>query len=108
MSENPPVPAELHAWLRTCSEESAQLLAAIDRAGRSEEPVAYVVELLKRWAELEQHSRKAVHLLTTYALRERMVTATEVARSTGVTVTAAQSRVASRTATEVWAEAFGS
>ncbi|BBH67091.1 hypothetical protein ACTI_37760 [Actinoplanes sp. OR16] len=106
MSETPPVPAELHDWLQGRREEVAELLEAIDRAGRADERVPYTVDLLKRWAEVEQHSRKAVHLLTAYALRERMVTATEVARSTGVTVSAAQSRVASKTATEVWDEVF--
>jgi DNA invertase Pin-like site-specific DNA recombinase len=107
MSETPPVPAELHDWLRSRREEVAGLLAALDRAGRADERVPYTMDTLKRWAEVEQHAKRAVHLLTAYALRERMVTATEVARSTGVTVTAAQSRVASRTATEVWDEAFG-
>ncbi len=106
--ENPPVPMAMHTWLLERARGLEALLAEIERAGRREDRDVYVPELLQRWAEVEADARKAVHLLTAYALRERVISATEVARRSGVTLTAAQSRLASRTGTDVWDEVFGS
>jgi hypothetical protein len=109
MSENTaPVPEKMHDWLQERSDLLRQLLDGIDRAGRSEDRTQYVVDMLRQWADAEIEARRVVYLLTAYVLRERVITATEAARQSRITLTAAQSRLASKTAAEVWEEVFGS
>lgn len=106
-SETPP--DQLVQWL----EERAELLlqaAKRVQAGadpREGEPTGmWLLPLLESLSNAETISKRAIHLLTAYALRQGVATATEVARATDVTVTAAMNRGASKTAREVWNEVW--
>jgi hypothetical protein len=110
MSPSVSVPKDLAKWI----DERARLLASLgeqleaiakhDRRDRQ----AWTLNLLEEAAELETHARRMVHLLTAYALRERLASATVVAKRSGVTITGAQNRNGSALAQEVWSEVFGS
>lgn len=106
---NRETPPELAQWVA----ERADLLAAttrkiLDAAETHDgQPVqAWLVPLLEEWAHVETISKRAVHLLTAYALRTDMTTKTEIARVTDVTVSAAANRAASRLARETWQEVW--
>lgn len=106
---NRETPPELAEWVA----ERAELLAATARKVQTAaethegEPVqAWLLPLLEEFAHAESISKRAVHLLTAYALRTDMTTKTEIARITNVSVPAASSRAASRIAKETWKEVW--
>lgn len=110
MSQSGAVPKDLAKWI----EERARLTSALtkeietiskhDRADRT----AWTLNLLETAAELETHTRRMVHLLTAYALRERLASPTVVAKRSKVTITGAQNRAGSALAQEVWSELWPS
>jgi hypothetical protein len=102
-------PPELAQWI----EERAALLVKTARRiqskadAREDQPVAeWLLPLLAEFSHAESISKRSVHLLSAYALRNQITTQTEVARATDVTVSAAASRAASRLARETWAEVW--
>ena len=106
---NRETPPELAEWVA----ERADLLAStvrkiLDAAEpRDGEPVqAWLIPLLEEFSHVETISKRAVHLLSAYALRTNMTTKTEIARATDVTVSAAANRAASRLARETWQEVW--
>ncbi|MFE3029368.1 hypothetical protein [Nocardia tengchongensis] len=106
---NRETPPELADWVA----ERADLLATTVRKILAEaepkegQPVqAWLIPLLEEFAHVESISKRAVHLLTAYALRTGMTTQTEIARVTNVTVPAAANRAASRLARETWQEVW--
>lgn len=108
MSESGTIPADLAKWItvrvRTLT-ELAEELEAINEGDRQDR-TAWVLNLLEEASELETHARRMVHLLTAYALRERLASPTVVGRRTNVTITAAQNRAGSGLAQEVWSEVW--
>ena len=110
MSQAGAAPEDLSAWI----EERARLLTSIAAEIKSisardrDDRAAWTMNLLEETAELETHARRMVHLLTAYALRERLASPTVVAKRSKVTITAAQNRAGSSLASEVWSELWPS
>ena len=102
-------PPELTAWV----EERVALLArtvhrieAIAEPREGEPVQHWLLPLLTELSHAETIAKRAVHLLSAYALRTGSTSQTEVARATDVTVTAAANRAASRLARETWQEVW--
>ncbi|WP_181725729.1 protein rep [Nocardia gipuzkoensis] len=84
-----------------------ELARADMKDAREGEPVQqWLIPLLEEFSAAETISKRAVHLLSAYALRTGVTTQTEIARATDVTVSAAANRAASRLARETWAEVW--
>lgn len=110
MSQSGAAPKDLAKWI----DERAQLLSALAKELEAiskhdrDDQAAWTLNLLETAAEMETHSRRVVHLLTAYALRERLASATVVAKRSKVTITGAQNRAGSGLAQEVWSELWPS
>jgi hypothetical protein len=110
MSQSAPVPAELAQWI------DGQIRALTDLVTESktvsdhetDHQSQWTLGLLEELSRVEMVSRRMVHLLTSYALRNRLASPTAVAKATGVTITAAQNRNGSGLAQEVWDEVWPS
>ncbi|MEU4843284.1 hypothetical protein [Nocardia testacea] len=109
MSSRTEIPPELAEWV----EKRAELLLAnarrigVESDVRQGQPAReWLLALLDDLAAVESIAKRSVHLLTAYALRTGAASATEVARATDVTVTAATNRGASKIARETWAEVW--
>lgn len=110
MSQSAPVPAELAQWI------DAQIRALTDLVTESktvsdhdtDHQTQWTLGLLEELSHVETVSRRMVHLLTAYALRNRLASPTAVAKATGVTITAAQNRNGAGLAQEVWDEVWPS
>jgi len=108
MSKSGVVPKDLAEWITVRARTLTELAQAIEEIseGDRDDRTAWVLNLLEESAELESHTRRMVHLLTAYALRERIASATVVAKRSNVTITGAQNRAGSALAQDVWAEVW--
>jgi hypothetical protein len=108
MSRSDVIPKDLLKWITVRVRTLTDLAAAIEEIAEGDrgDRAAWVLNLLEETAELETHARRMVHLLTAYALRERIASATVVAKRSNVTITGAQNRAGSGLGEEVWREVF--
>ncbi len=108
MSSTGAVPKDLAKWAQERTRFLAELAEEIQKIAEHDrqDRTAWTLNLLEETAELETHARRLVHLLTAYALREQLASATVVAKRSGVTITGAQNRAGSRLAAEVWSEVW--
>lgn len=108
MSQSARVPAELASWIDGQIRHLTDLVTESKTVSDHDttHQAEYVLGLLTGLSEIETTSRRLVHLLTTYALRNRIASPTVVAKRTKVTITAAQNRAGSALAQEVWNEVW--
>jgi hypothetical protein len=109
MSEQQPVPTELAEWM----EERITLLNKLTRQAktaqnRQKDDHRWTLDLIDQLAAIETTARRAVHLLTTHALRHKVATATEVSKVSDITITAVMSRSGNSISQSVWNEVYGS
>lgn len=108
MSQSGAIPKDLAKWITVRARTMTELAKAIEEINEGDQGdrAAWTLNLLEEAAELETHARRMVHLLTAYALREKLASPTVVARRSKVTITAAQNRAGSGMAQDVWAEVW--
>lgn len=102
-----PTPEELIEWVS----ERVRILEERTRAARRGARVIadreqFVLQLLDALADVQAVSERMVHLLTAYALRERVATQTQVAKASKVTITGAAGRAAGKVAQAAWDEVW--
>lgn len=103
------VPTELARWvkqqvgtLRGLTDDAAN--AASGDAGVAR---TWCLDVISQLAQVDEVARKAMYLVTAYAIREKVATATAVAQASGITISAASSRAGSATAAETLREVLG-
>ncbi|TDB64348.1 hypothetical protein, partial [Micromonospora sp. KC721] len=94
MSQSAPVPKDLAQWVEQQIRDLTDLVAESKTVSDhdTDHQSQWTLNLLEELSRVETISRRVVHLLTAYALRNRLASATAVAKATGVTITAAQNR----------------
>jgi hypothetical protein len=103
------VPEELSTWVAERVDLLSSLVDEIKRArDQGSDPERWTLALLDGLSNVEQTSRRTVHLLTAWSVRTRTLSTTTVAKATNITITAAQSRVGSRLAEAAWSEVWPS
>jgi hypothetical protein len=102
-------PPELAKWMEERAEllvKAAHRIKANSDTRHGQPTGEWLLPLLEDLASVETISMRAIHLLTTYALRTGTATQTEVAKATDVTISGAGNRAGSRIARETWAEVW--
>lgn len=102
-------PPELAEWVEKRAElllDAARRIRAASDTRQGQPAGEWLLPLLEDLTTAETLSKRSIHLLTAYALRAGAASATEVARATDVTITAATNRGASKIARETWAEVW--
>lgn len=100
------MPAEVAAWIDAQQDGIARSLRASRYAARQGDARQETLDLLGHLAEIERTARDAVHLLTAYAARSQVASATQVAAAAGTTVSTATTRAGSRVALRVWGQVY--
>lgn len=99
------VPSQLEAWVRGRVDLIAARLRTAQRAQHGTDDVhAWILDIVRAATEIQNASEQLVHLLTAYGLRSGVVTQTEIARASHVTVTGATNRALGRVARAAWRE----
>jgi hypothetical protein len=108
MSPSGSVPKDLAKWITVRVQALTQLAEMIEQinTGDRDDQAAWTLNLIEETAELETQARHMVHLLTAYALREKLATATAVAKRSKITISAAQNRAGSALAQDLWREVW--
>lgn len=102
-------PDELAEWVGHLADVLNETARRIRKNAKTDDQPAdkWLEPLLADFATAQLVSRKAEHVLSAYALRTGVMGAARVARLTGVTITAATNRAASKVTREAWPEVFG-
>ena len=93
-------------WIEARQDEIARALRASRYAARQGDRQRETLDLLTHLAEIHRASRDAIHLLTGYAVRGQVASATQVAAASGTTVSTATSRAGSPVTHRVWADVY--
>lgn len=100
------MPEEIAAWIDARQDEIARALRSSRYAARQGDARRETLELLTHLAEIHKASRDVIHLLTGYAARGGVASATQVAAASGTTVSTATSRAGSPVTRRVWREVY--
>ncbi len=100
------IPPALHRWTRLRMQQLQTQLAGLEVAAEQDSLSEATGQMMQQLSEVEATARRTLHALTYYAVRNRILTQTEVARRSGITVTAAGSRASSRLAFDAYDEAM--
>lgn len=103
-------PDELVQWVETLAgqlQATAKRLRAHSKPGTDQAVDEWLAPLLADFSHTQNLARQAEHVLSAYAIRGGIMGAARVARLTGVTITAATNRAASKVTRDTWGHAFG-
>ncbi len=103
-------PDQLAHWVEQLAGQltaTAKRLRQHARPGENQTAADWLPPLLADFAAVQNVGQRAEHVLSAYALRSGILGAARVASLTGVTITAASNRAASKVTREAWPDAFG-
>lgn len=103
------VPTELVRWVNDQAATLRTLSQATAAAAKGDTDSAkrWCLDVVEQLAQVDDVARRAMYLVTAYAIRSKVATATAVAEASGITISAASSRAGSAAAAETWREVLG-